>query len=144
MAARQDGSPRRQPMTKTGVFDLVKLLPSPPCAAADVRAVPNHLRSLSPALRAIEELTQQKRSLALRVEELEAKLHDKSSSLKQKEAEAEVCLPRLFPLHFLSAASSLLLTHLNTQTQSSLLGSACLPCGVNAPSRQCSVCGCKL
>lgn len=97
MEAWQDGSPRRQPMTKTGAFDLVKLLPSPPCAAADVRAVLNNPPSLSPALRAIEELTLQKRSLALRVEELEAKLNDKSSSLKQKEAEAEVCLLRLFP-----------------------------------------------
>lgn len=144
MEARQDGSPCRLPMTKTGVFDLVKLLPPPPCAAADVRAVPNNLPSLSPALRAIEELTQQKRSLALRVEELEAKLHDKSSSLEQEEAEAEVCLPRLLPLHFLLAASSLLLTHLNTHTQNSLQGSMCFPCGVNAPPRQCSVCGCQL
>lgn len=103
MEARQDGSPCRQPMTKTGVFDLVRLLPSPLCAAADVRAVPNNLPSLSPAVRVIEELTHQKHLLALQVEELEAKLH-KSSSLKQKEAEAEVCLPHLFPFHFLLAA----------------------------------------
>lgn len=131
MEALQDSSPCRQPMTKTGVFDLVKLLPSPPCAGADVRAVPNNLPSLSPALRVIEELTQQKLSLALRVEELEAKLQDKSSSLKQKEAEAEVCLPRLFPLHFLLAASCLLLTHLNAHTHTKQFA------GVNVSSLWC-------
>lgn len=41
----------------------------------------------------IEELTQQKHSLGLRVEELEVKVHSLSSSLKKKEREAEVGLP---------------------------------------------------
>lgn len=48
-------------------------------------------------LRAMEELTQQKLSLGLRVEELEAKLCHLSSVLQTKEREAEVCLPRPLP-----------------------------------------------
>ncbi|RVE73744.1 hypothetical protein OJAV_G00034280 [Oryzias javanicus] len=42
--------------------------------------------------RLIEELTQQKHSLGLRVEELQVKVQDLSSSLKKKEREAEVFL----------------------------------------------------
>lgn len=45
-------------------------------------------------LREIEELTQQKHSLGLQVQELEVKVHNLSSLLEKKEEEAEVRRPR--------------------------------------------------
>lgn len=51
---------------------------------------------LSSSLRVIEELTQEKHSLGLRVEELKVQVHNLSSSLKKKEWGTQVfVLPRL-------------------------------------------------